>query len=124
MSGQRASASAAHLAAQGVHGVGSREYSEEQYALVVETFLVQDAPVTVAQLHAVTGVPGRTVRQIMSAADGVAFVLGGSSQDGYRRATDPAEARRLSQQLGSQVRTMSARLARRDQLTLDTWGVL
>lgn len=113
----------AHQAAQGVHGVGSGTYSDAEYQRVVEAFRRAEWPVTVAGLHAASGVPGRTVRQIMSDADGVEFILGGTGSDGYRPAADPADARRLSQRFSSQVGKMTARLVRRERLTFDTWGV-
>jgi len=111
-----------HMAAQGVHGVGSGTYSDAEYQRVVDAFRRAEWPVTVADLHAASGVPGRTVRQIMSDADGVEFVLGGTGSDGYRPAADPADARRLSQRFSSQVVKMMDRLARRDALARTLWG--
>jgi hypothetical protein len=107
-----------HRAAQGVHGVGSAEYTEAQYALVVGTFkrLAAHGPVTALALHQATGVPGLTLRQIMSQADGVDFLLGGSGADGYQIANDAAEATRLTQRFGSQVRKMAGRIQRRRRM--------
>lgn len=68
--------------------------------------------VTVEALAQRTGVSGRTVREIVSAADGVDFLLGGEG-NGYQLADTPADARRLSARLGSQAARMQARLARR-----------
>lgn len=107
-----------HRAAQGVHGVGSAEYDPAQYALVVRTFkrLAAHGPVTALALHQATGVPGLTLRQIMSAADGVDFLLGGSGAVGYQLASDAAEATRLTQRFGSQVRKMAGRIQRRRRM--------
>lgn len=109
---------AQHRAAQGVHGVGSAEYTEAQYALVVSTFKLLSAhgPVTALALHQATGIAGLTLRQIMSAADGVDFLLGGSGADGYRIAASAAEATRLTQRFGSQVRKMAGRIQRRRRM--------
>lgn len=106
-------ASDTHRTAQGVHGVGSAEYSQDQYVRVVAAFLGQAGPVTALELHRLTGVPGLTVRQIMSAADGVDFLLGGSGADGYRRASSPEDAARLTARFRSQIGRMAARAERR-----------
>lgn len=111
-------ASSTHRAAQGVHGVGSAEYTEAQYAFVVAAFksMAAHGPVTALALHQATGVPGLTLRQIISAADGVDFLLGGSGAGGYALATTAAEATRLTQRFGSQVRKMATRIQRRRRM--------
>src|SRR5689334_14785934 len=108
-------ATSEHRRAQGVHGVGSAEYGDDEYRRVVAAFLAHRGSVTAAQLHLETGVPGLTLRQIMSAADGVDFLLGGSGADGYRRAETAEDANRLTERFASQVGKMSARILRRER---------
>ncbi len=103
-----------HQIAQGVHGVGSAEYTPEQYDFVVKIFKSMPCPVTVAQLHQATGEKGLTVRQIISAADGVDILLGGSGAHGYERATTREEADRLTRRFQSQATKMWNRISRRE----------
>jgi hypothetical protein len=109
----------ANVRAQGIHGVGSTEYTPAQKAVVVEALkrLTADgAVVNVQTLNEVTGVAGMTIRYIISEADGVDFLLGGNGI-GYQMARDAAEATRLSQRFTSQVKKMSGRIQRRRQMT-------
>jgi hypothetical protein len=101
------------LVAQGVHGAGSRSYNRAQYDAVVAAFLDADGPVTALALHLRTGVPGRAIREIMSAADGVEFLLGGDARRGYCRAESPAHAEQLTGRFMSQVGKMGDRVLRR-----------
>ena len=102
------------IAAQGVHGAGWRDYTPEQYTRVVEAVRRDGAAaaVTVAQVSEATGIPGRTVREIVSDADGVEFVLGGSG-NGYQIATSPADAERITARILSQASRMRDRARRR-----------
>ena len=111
---------------QGVHGSGGRSFSPEQEARVLDCltawFEVSDEPVTVEQLSAATAVPGRTVREIVSRADGVSFLLGGDGARGYQLASDALDARRYSARIESQARTMEARSSRRLDMTRRVFG--
>lgn len=102
-----------HRQAQGVHGVGSATYGLAEYRRVVTAFLAHPGPVTAAQLHDETGVSGVTLRQIMAAADGVEFLLGGSGADGYCQAKTAEDARRLTARFTSQIGRMADRVKRR-----------
>lgn len=102
-----------HRQAQGVHGVGSATFNADEYARVVAAFLAHTGPVTAAQLHLETGVSGVTLRQIMAAADGVEFLLGGSGAEGYCRAETFEDAARLTDRFVSQIGRMSERVQRR-----------
>lgn len=99
---------------QGVHGSGGRDYSPAQYRLVVDAIkaIPDGHAVTVELVSNATGVPGRTVREVISAADGVDILLGGEG-NGYRRATCPSDAERLTRRYESQVRRMAERVERR-----------
>lgn len=105
------------IRSQGVHGSGGRNYSPGQYTAVVRMIagLAEGEVVTVEDVASQTGVPGRTVREIVSAADGVEFLLGGDGQ-GYRLATSQADAERLTQRHASQARRMFERSQRRDRM--------
>jgi len=104
-----------HSRAQGVHGAGNRGYNVDQYKAVVRTMLAAEpgTVLTVEQLSAATGVPGRAIREILSKADGVDVILGGDGNAGYKVAVSRADAERMTSRLGSQVKTMADRLARR-----------
>lgn len=107
-----------HRRAQGVHGVGSGTFNDDQYARVVAAFKEMirtgsNHPVTALDLHVRTKVPGLTVRQIMSAADGVDFLLGGTGAGGYSCAEDPDDSDRLTARFQSQVDKMTDRINRR-----------
>jgi hypothetical protein len=105
-------------AAHGIHGDGHRAYTDAQFAVVVAQIL-QLAPgetVTVEQLSQRTGVPGRTVREIVSCADGEDILLGGDGA-GYQRADTAQDAQRLTNRLQSQIQRMLQRVARRQDRT-------
>lgn len=97
-------------AAQGIHGSGARSFDDDQYRRVVEA--IRRGSGTVEQITLATGVPGRTVREIVSAADGVDILLGGDG-NGYRLAETREDSERLSSRLESQAQRMYARVARR-----------
>jgi hypothetical protein len=99
----------------GVHGSGSREYSPRAYALVVAALkrLGDDEPITVTALSEQTGVPGRAVREIVSAADGVDILIGGSGVSGYTVARTRRQAAIVTAKLTSQARRMAERSERR-----------
>lgn len=99
---------------QGVHGSGARAYSPEQYQRVVGVILAlpDGEAITVEALSAKTGISGRSVREIVSQADGVDFLLGGEG-NGYRRALTAADARRLTARYESQAKRMQERSERR-----------
>lgn len=102
-------------AAQGVHGAGQRTYSIEQYNAVVSQILLlrERQQITVEEVSQRTGVPGRAVREIVSVADGVEFLLGGGGNDGYELATYQEDAKRITARLESQAKRMMERVARR-----------
>lgn len=102
---------------QGVHGSGTRIYSPEQYRRVVGVILAlaDGETITVENLSAETGIPGRSVREIVSAADGIDVLLGGDG-NGYRRALDAADAQRLTLRFDSQARRMRERSDRRQRM--------
>lgn len=99
--------------AQGIHGSGGRTYDVRELTLVRAMLLgtTRDAPLTVEEIHLATGVPGRTVRQIVSDIDGVDFLLGGT--DGYFVCEYLEDGAALTHSLRSQVDTMHGRLERR-----------
>ena len=100
---------------QGVHGSGGRGYSPAQYAAVVEAVKRVGGygeALTVERISDATGIAGRTVREVLSAADGVDVLLGGDGQ-GYRLAADPSDAERLTLRYESQLRRMAERVERR-----------
>lgn len=104
--------------AQGLHGSGSREYDWRQSEPVLAAIrnASHGAPVTVEDLVAHTGVAGRTIRQILSDADGVHLLLGGGA--GYFIAEFADDADSLTNALKSQIATMTARVERRDRYGL------
>ncbi len=108
--------------AHGVHGNGSRSFDPDQRRAVVQALLAASGPLSVEELADLTGVPGRSVRAIVSAADGESFVLGGDMRGGYVVAATLEDAERLSRRLGSQIREMARRLARRRGLARRTFG--
>lgn len=107
------------LASQGVHGSGSRDYRPQQVAPVVAALL--DGCATVAAISARTGIPGRTVRTIISDHDGGDFLLGGDG-NGYQLAGAAQDAERLTRRLQHQVDNMTRRIVRRRQHQPPTAG--
>ncbi len=108
--------------AQGVHGSGGRAFSAAQYQRVVHVLQqYPDRSWKVADLTDATGVPGRTVREIVSQADGAAFVLGGDATKGYRLAVNAEDALRATLRLASQAQRMTERVRRRDALSRKMW---
>jgi hypothetical protein len=111
--------------AQGIHGSGRRDFSEQQYRAVVDAVLRLcdfGNAATVEDLCAATGLGGRAVRDIVSAADGVNFLLGGDGNGGYQLAHSPASADRLTARFRSQTTKMLDRLARRDSYARQLWS--
>ncbi len=107
---------------QGVHGAGQPTFKPEQREAVVRALLDADGPLSVESLSDITGVPGRAVRAIVSAADGECFVLGGDMNGGYVLAKSVEEAERLSRRLGSQIGQMARRLSRRRRKAREQFG--
>lgn len=105
---------------QGVHGSGSRDFKAKQYRAVVDMLknLPAGARVTVEDVAVQTGVSGRAVREIVSAADGVDILLGGDG-NGYQLAASLEEAQRLTLRLSSQASRMAARVERRNAKAAD-----
>lgn len=95
---------------QGIHGTGRRDFTPAQEMAVVAAII--GGAKNVEAVTARTGVAGRTVREIVSAADGNHFCLGGSG-NGYALANDATEAQRLTARLQSQVNRMQSRIDRR-----------
>jgi hypothetical protein len=103
------------LRSQGTHGSGRRDFDPRQYRRVVDMITAMDnETLTVEDVSRETGVPGRAVREIVSQADGVEFLLGGDG-NGYRLATDAADAARLTQRFLSQAGKMHERAGRRSK---------
>ena len=99
---------------------GSRDYDANVRSKVIGAFLqmtqaAHGKGIQVDDLAARAGVPGRTVRQIMTDADGVDFVLGGGD-DGYRVAEYREDASALDRRLLNQAKTIMVRLERRESL--------
>jgi hypothetical protein len=101
--------------AHGVHGSGQRTFSAEQYNLVVAVIagLRSGQTITVEEVASKTGVQGRAVREIISTADGHAFLLGGDGNGGYQLATYLEDAARITARLESQAKRMLERVNRR-----------
>lgn len=110
---------------QGIHGAGKRSYEPEQYRAVVDLIraLGEGETLTVADVSRRTGVGGRTVREIVSAADGRAFLLGGDGNSGYRLAGSSEDAAQLTRRYTSQAQRMTERLLRRWQMGLRMYGL-
>jgi hypothetical protein len=98
---------------QGVHGSGGKTYTGEQYRRVVDALLAATEPMTVEELSEATYVGGRTIRAIVSDADGVDFLLGGNSDKGYILAKAAWEADRIDKRMSSQIAKMCDRRSRR-----------
>ena len=99
---------------QGNHGSGGSEYTADQYGKVVAFLEEQTRMVTAEDICSATGVGGRTVRAILSDADGVDFVLI-LGDGGYGVASSIDEVEPGSRRLASQARRMAERAERRDQ---------
>jgi len=97
-------------------GQGSREYTDDQWAAVVGTMKGRHiGPVfriTTEALAAETDVPGRTIRAILSDADGAEFCLGGGD-DGLYIAESYEETTSITGRLFSQASRMRERAQRR-----------
>jgi len=95
---------------------GSREATPEQRADLVQTLKRRHvglgARVTVEDLAAQTGIPGRTIRAIVSEADGVEFCVGGGDE-GLYLAESFEEAEGMTGRLFSQAMRMRERAQRR-----------
>lgn len=96
---------------------GSRDYDNQQHDRVIAAFhqLCRNGnAIQVEDLAHMSRVPGRTVRQIMTDADGVEFLLGGGDE-GYRIAEWQEDAAVLTRRLRSQAFTLMERVQRREQ---------
>lgn len=93
---------------------GRRDYTLGQEYQVVEAILSRgpDAPITVARLAEVLGMDGRTVRQIVSDNDGVAYLLGGGDE-GYYACPFADDGEEMTARLANQAATLRARVDRR-----------
>jgi len=94
-------------------GSGSREYTPGEYQRVVSFMANLAGSTTYEQVAQATGVGGRTVRAVLSAADGVVFVLS-IEGDGVSLATSQDEAEHATRRLHSQARAMVERAERRE----------
>lgn len=100
---------------------GTRDYDEATASKVIGVFRNLYRPghgVQVDDLAFATGVPGRTVRQIMTDADsnGAGFVLTGGD-DGYEIAEYQEDAEALTRRLLATARTLLERVERREAAT-------
>lgn len=97
-------------------GSGSRDYEEGEYRRVVEAMrswhVGPAGAVKREDLSREVNVEGRTVRSILSEADGVEFVLG-DGDDGTFVAETAEDAESATRRLESQARKMQARASRR-----------
>lgn len=99
----------------GVHGEGAVDYTPQQARRVLADLAVYEGAhrrTTVEQISERTGVAGRTVRQILSDADGVTVLLAGDDAGVYVAAY-AEDADRLTRRLESQARRMNERAERR-----------
>lgn len=96
---------------------GENSYDSGQWAAVIECLRRATTYLTTVDIAQKTGIPGRTVRAILSDADGVEFLLAGGD-DGYKVAAIGEEGDSLTARLSSQVTTMLARLERRRKFPL------
>lgn len=104
-------------------GAGSREYTPAEYSSVVRVMIEHhrgpENRMTYETLLAthgeLAGIGGRTLRAILSAADGVAFVLA-SGDAGVFVAETWSQAEPYTRRLLSQARRMADRAERRRQL--------
>ncbi len=107
-----------NILSQGIHGSGARQYTARQYAEIVRLIQAEAGrrSLTVKELSDRTGISGRTVREIVSNADGDAFLIGGDSNDGYRLASCRSDAERSTARMESQMVRMRERVRRRRAL--------
>ena len=104
--------------AHGVHGQGTRAYTPAQRSAVVaalRSHVGPDRAVKVAALAAEAGVPGRTVRQLLSDVDGQEMLLAGGNE-GVWVASLPDEAEEFTRRMESQIGAMAERVRRRRRL--------
>lgn len=96
---------------------GSRDYDDKQHDRVISTFKhmcsIGAVPVQAEELARICGMGGRTVRQIITDADGIEFLLGGGD-DGYSIATYREDAAALTRRIKAQAMTMLERVQRRE----------
>lgn len=101
--------------AQGIHGTGTTRYTAVERNFVIACVIagtIHNTPVTVADIAEATGLRGNTIRKIMSDADGVDLLLGGTG-NGYIVSSIVEGGAQLTQRLESQVAAMQARIDRR-----------
>jgi hypothetical protein len=91
---------------------GSREFSDQQLNSVVSLFSQLSYPRSIDSISAMTGVPGRTVRAIIAARDGIDFLVAGGDS-GLMPAGTSEESESMTNRLDSQASQMRDRVARR-----------
>jgi hypothetical protein len=103
---------------QGLHGTGSRDYDWRQADQVLDRHhRAAASPADGSEdLVGETGIHGRTVRQILSDADGAQLLLGSAA--GYFVCEVADDGDSLTAALRSQIASMSARVERRDRFAL------
>ena len=103
------------MSAHGLYGSGPRTYTDAEYDRVVSYFLsVCIEATTIEQVALATGLGGRTVRAVLSEADGREFLMGGNDVGVFMcDHGDHDAAERWSARLRSQITRMTDRLARR-----------
>ena len=98
----------------GISGSGKRGYTEAQYWIVVDCIKANAVEgITVSDVARKTGISGRTLRDIVSDADGREFVLGGAGNK-YRVAFDMLSVKRLHMRWRASMKTLNLRIIRRD----------
>jgi hypothetical protein len=91
---------------------GSRDFTDGQLDLVVSTFRTLSTPHTIDQISSMTGIPGRTVRSIIAARDGIDFLVAGGDS-GLMPSGTAEESESMTARLDSQAQQMFSRVSRR-----------
>ncbi len=99
---------------------GPRNYELAERERVLTTMATaqgEDKALAIDVIASLTGLEARTVRAILSEADGVAFVLAYTDDQRVYLAQWREEADRYTTKLEAQVRTMRDRMTRRSTLS-------
>lgn len=101
----------------GAQGRGSRGYTEAQYWHIVEAFKALPGPLRADEFASLFhDVEPRAVRQILSDADGVQFVIA-QSGDGLEPAKHQEDADGMTRDLAARGQSLLDRAARRRKYT-------
>jgi hypothetical protein len=100
---------------------GASVYHGDEYRRVVAYLAEQDCPERarlVEELARLTRLESRTVRAIISDADGAIGVVAFTERNAVYLAQSAEEAERYTRKLEAQIATMASRVARRQRATI------